>query len=730
MSSPPHPSSARSPPPGGKSRVSGEWPSRPKGRGAKHPSSRRVQKHHELPSVHQFWRSCGIASVAIAIAACARDESLTGPPRRIEPGTVPLGSVAPIDAAINTNDTWVSFDGERDQSSVIYSNDTIYDARSGQYTTTLSTAMPTQVLHSESGYDAGGTLRYNEYRQVPGDDPLDTPVDPTTRIQVVGSDVIVYESTGQVSRSTEVDPSEPALAELGPLDGAQVTRAVVLDYDPVDGTAAYSTEPSPTSTPGERTSAARIGVGRVRLSTASTEMLPVPLNNSAAARAAHESKVDRTYRKHGDKWVLEEVATTDRVYTDRGRIETRQSFRLKNVRWHFNKDKDAARAVRRARILDQDSPAATPPRRVYQPGDNCVVDEYGNPCQPEDPPPPPDDGGGSTPGNEVAAACSSADAGAPGVLFQHGIFSSGETWRSLPGRLAADVRIGCKFTPSLSSRNRLADQSAEQVGRIQGYGHGSLFLIGHSQGGLISRYTAQHHPHLVSGVITVGTPHRGAPITQTSRVVIGAVLAIPAAAALNGCTVPRGFRCGLAYGVVAAIPALATHGVDHAVPAFVDLRPGSDFQHNLNATPESFPRVGIQSHAERFLVELRIQGDMAYFPDAGRDAVYDGKVRLAANVACGAVGWLIGFTSQAKKCALTAGGTIAIDLIWNAMVSGFGKSDGIVPAGSQVYPNALRNIEMKDKAPSHTGETNSEETRRAVRSALREQMLFTPKRPF
>lgn len=121
---------------------------------------------------------------------------------------------------------------------------------------------------------------------------------------------------------------------------------------------------------------------------------------------------------------------------------------------------------------------------------------------------------------------------------------------------------------------------------------------------------------------------------------------------------------------------------------------------------------------------------MENFPDAGRHAVHAAKVKLAANVACGAVGWLVGLTTQAKKCALTAGGTIAIDLIWNAMVSGFGKSDGIVPAGSQVYPNALRNITMKDKAPSHTGETNSEETRGALRSALRDQMDFVAKRPF
>lgn len=680
-----------------------------------------------VPPPHQVRRGCGIASIAIALAACAADDSPVGPPQRVGPGTVPLGVAAPVDGAINTNDTWVSFDGERDQTSVVYSNDPVYDARSGQYTNTLSTAAPTQVLHAEAGYDVNGTLRYNEFRQVPTDDPTDTPVDPTARIQVVGSDVTVYDNTGEVAHSADVDPSEPALAELGPLDGAQVTEAVVLDYEPVNGTAAYSRSESPD--PGERTTVVRVGTDRVRLSTASTESLPLRLSSAVSARAEHASKVERTYKKNGDKWVLEEVATTDHVQTERGRMAMRQSFRLRNVRWHFNKDKDDNRRARRQRASADLPPAVAAPSHYAAPGDHCIVDEYGNPCQPEDPPPPPDDGsGGGTP--DVPYACSTADPGAPHVLFQHGIFSSGQTWRSLPSRLGSDVYMGCKFTPNLESRDRLADQASAQASLIRSYGRGSLFLIGHSQGGLISRYTAQHQGELVSGVVTIGTPHRGAPVTQTSRVVIGAVLAVPVALALDGCTGPRGFRCGLAYSMVAAIPVLATHGVDAAVPAFQDLRPGSNFQQSLNGTYEPFRRVGIQSHPSRFLIGLRIRGDQANYPDAGRDTVHTGKVRLATNVACGAVGWLIGLTVQAKRCALTAGGMLAMDLAWNAMVSGFGKSDGIVPAGSQVYPNALRNLPMENKAPSHTGETNSEETRKAVRTALRDHMGFVQKHAF
>jgi hypothetical protein len=100
---------------------------------------------------------------------------------------VPLGYVEPIDPSINRNDTWVSFDGYRDQSSTVYSDEPIYDARTDQYTSTLSASTPVQPLHAEAGYDQYGTLRFNEYRQVSAGDPTDAPVDPTTRIQVIGA---------------------------------------------------------------------------------------------------------------------------------------------------------------------------------------------------------------------------------------------------------------------------------------------------------------------------------------------------------------------------------------------------------------------------------------------------------------------------------------------------------------------------------------------------------------
>jgi hypothetical protein len=67
--------------------------------------------------------------------------------------------------------------------------------------------------------------------------------------------------------------------------------------------------------------------------------------------------------------------------------------------------------------------------------------------------------------------------------------------------------------------------------------------------------------------------------------------------------------------------------------------------------------------------------------------------------------------------------------LWNIMTARFGKTDGIVPGSSQIYPNALQNYQIP-QGDSHVGETKSDLTRRELRKALRGYMNVTPKQPF
>jgi pimeloyl-ACP methyl ester carboxylesterase len=663
-----------------------------------------------IPSAILVRRCCVTFSAALVLAGCAGDDTPVGPPSRVGPGSVPLGAVMPVDGAINSQDTWVTYDAYRDQSSTVYSDQPIYDARTDQYTSTLSVSTPVQPLHAEAGYDYNGTLRYNEYRQVASADPTDTPVDETSRIQVVGSDVTVYDNAGQATHGAEVDATEPALAELGPLDGAQVTQGVVTDHEPVNGTAAYSRSGS--DSPAPQTVVIHLGRDRRRLEVARSSVQQIRTANAPATQATHRNKVARTFRRNGDKWILEEIEVSSEVQTEKARFESRQTTRVRNVRWHENRGRDAERRVRRARIAEGSvQPSATPRSMV----DHCVIDEYGNPCPREEPPPP--TGGGTT----ESDYCTGAAPNGRNVLFQHGIMSRRTTWGTLPERLSQSLTLGCRFRPNLDSNERLANQAGALADSIRQYGRGSLLLIGHSQGGLISRYVAQHNPELVNGIVTLGSPHRGAPIVRTNKAVITAVLSIPAAAVYAGCSSPTGVRCSAGAFLIGSSVELARRGADAASPAYIDLKPGSEFQQQLNAVYEPFPNAGIQSYPSRVFIEWRLGFDLKG-PDEGRKGVKAAYWTTGSTTACAVVSWFIGRSDKAAQCAIATAGLVGFDLMYNGLVSGFGKSDGVVPGSSQVYPNARRNYPMRDGAPSHTGETQSYETQKALRAVLSDVM--------
>lgn len=661
-------------------------------------------------SVHRG-RVVAALAAGLALAACSDQPTGSGP---AAPTQVPFGVMAPVDNSINQADTWVSFDASRDEQTTVTSSEAVYDARSAQYTNTVSAELAPQALHAEAGYDSYGTIRYNEYRQVSTADPTENIVDPTTRIQVVGQQVTTYDEYNQPTYAVnEEDPSVAPLEELGTLSGAQITQTVVLDHEPANGVA-IMTSLSATGA-GAVTRVRRLSANRISVETSTSETLPsaaLAALPGASQGARQDTKVDRTYGRRGDRWVLEELKSTNRTVAGGSTVEHTQRTRLRNVRWHENRGKDEARKKQR------DAVTAGGPSRLYQPGDNCTDD----PCYPGpgggDPPPPPPPPPGP------------CDAGSSGrhMVFQHGIFSNNANWGNMPDRVASDFYVGCKLRPDLDSNDRLASQAYSLAQKITALGRGPLLLVGHSQGGLIGRYAGQHYPNTISGVVTLGTPHRGAPIANTSKIAVAAVLTVPATLAARGCgSTWRGIRCGAVRTLTGMIPSLASWGTDAAVPAFIDLRPGSAFLQGLATTYEPFPRAGLQYLPSRVFVEWRLRGDMF---DDGSKYVRTAWVALGVSTACSAVGWIIGFHGAATNCAATAGALLAISLIWNLMTTGLASGDGVVPYSSQVYPGANRNVPIRDNAVSHTGEMRGDVTRKQLRPVLRDVMGVTPRVAF
>lgn len=107
----------------------------------------------------------------------------------------------------------------------------------------------------------------------------------------------------------------------------------------------------------------------------------------------------------------------------------------------------------------------------------------------------------------VVASSISAHAQRP-VVWIHGIASDGGTWQGTPG-LIAQHRYITNHVPSLSSFTLYQDQASEMLG-IVGPMPNDMVAVGHSNGGIVSRMAARQHP--MRGVITIGTPHGGAPL--------------------------------------------------------------------------------------------------------------------------------------------------------------------------------------------------------------------------
>jgi triacylglycerol lipase len=66
---------------------------------------------------------------------------------------------------------------------------------------------------------------------------------------------------------------------------------------------------------------------------------------------------------------------------------------------------------------------------------------------------------------------------------------------------------------------RQAEHLAEIVARLQaGAGLGSRFsIVAHSMGGLVARRYIADHPGVVTGLVTLGTPHHGSPLANEAK---------------------------------------------------------------------------------------------------------------------------------------------------------------------------------------------------------------------
>ncbi|HSV72001.1 MAG TPA: triacylglycerol lipase [Methylibium sp.] len=86
--------------------------------------------------------------------------------------------------------------------------------------------------------------------------------------------------------------------------------------------------------------------------------------------------------------------------------------------------------------------------------------------------------------------------------------------------IATSLRDGgaTVFQPQVSALNGNAVRGEQLLAQLRelkaAHGYTRFNLVGHSQGGITSRYVAEMAPELVASVTTVGTPHQGTPVAD------------------------------------------------------------------------------------------------------------------------------------------------------------------------------------------------------------------------
>lgn len=332
------------------------------------------------------------------------------------------------------------------------------------------------------------------------------------------------------------------------------------------------------------------------------------------------------------------------------------------------------------------------------------------------------------------------------VVFLHGLASSPDAWHGASSRLGQRLAIA-PHRPALDWRESYARQ-ADALGAFASLPAQRTIAVGHSNGGVVAREWSRRRA--LAGVVTVGTPHAGAPLvtrfnewaafaSATSSYVgmVGHAFSRPSNTSWVMHNLSSLLGWAVAYGRSAVLDLGATLAIDWRFPVMTEMRPGSAYLTGLNASANltreasAVPRrVGIVSVANNYYWA----GPMRAVAPEAADAVATALYSTIAGIDFWAV-WILANSThgdpaaiqQAQSLFSLAGHLASIDPIYCAMVSSVSlnqcvPNDGVVPHTSQRYPNALNIVLGTDGSwgPAHTRMTR--ETDDTLSRALTEVM--------
>jgi pimeloyl-ACP methyl ester carboxylesterase len=581
-------------------------------------------------------------------------------------------------SGINSSDTYLTFD-----ETTIYQ--VMFDSSNSQNSSTPAPrskkalgSSRERTFHVEEGYDIDGGLVLNTtfVSSVPISNP------PVRRVTLSGGKLTFFDGNGAPVNGA-IPGSNDAQPVLAPSTGRW---APLLKSLAIQDIRAYA----------RATSAVLIGDPDSAIAPGSVQsvMLRLPVHVPGGGTLI------RTFRQSSQGWVLAQETTSRQ--TPYGTMTTTKNY--SNVLWHQNSANDVAR-----KTAAHSRPNIPPHGEVER--SSIALTSAGTLLSPS---------GCATTVNKLS--------GAQNVVFQHGIKGNSCSWNdstfSMVGTLNQEFSFGTEIVPSLSSTDSLSSQSSALVSLLQTTGGSNYILIGHSQGGLISRSAAQyfqsHSPSTIKGVITVDTPNTGAYLALNSYSYLYAGVEALANKITDdvgnllfpvGCSDPyAGPACAIATAIISnALAAATVYGATSALPATLDLVPGSGFLTNLNGQTENFVRVGIVSYSDQTWLLEHLGGDYVGGTNGGLAAV------VASWAAWGSLqaGYLLYDEYSQTDCDpnnpdydqqacdydnnamyaydQVASDMSAVDIIWDSLVACTPTfcdlgSDGIVNSSSQYYP--------------------------------------------
>ncbi len=312
------------------------------------------------------------------------------------------------------------------------------------------------------------------------------------------------------------------------------------------------------------------------------------------------------------------------------------------------------------------------------------------------------------------------------TVFQHGFSSGACTWKyQLPfletyaasGRVVGQTNSWANYeTQTASLRSQIPSGTSQWV------------LVGHSNGGIISRYLAQTQPSgFAKAVITVNSPHQGAPIFsgRTGAVTGKIAWAVTAAQAIRD----RRSRGYTSVSVFLSPKSIVQLVRSNGTALSSQINTGSTFQANLATRSEGFfRRYAIRSQITSEWAGVRVLCDVmkstAPGVPKGRRCVADVKAEVRRSLWSGALFGLlsvasalipggqtfaVGFAYHAVTAAAAVSIIYAFDAIYRELFTDWQPSDGVVTMSSQRWSgtagaNAERVIFGAD---SHVGSTKS-----------------------